>query len=815
MKPFTLRMLRNTDFLDLYQAVIRKDHLNMSQREALLKIAIILINAGDLNCENLGYRLIVLYCNQFNDFIPLYDLSINKGYIPILKIIENLPELRDQFAEKFFNVLASSTAETYRENNIYLTQQQINLTNFFRESDSKTIAVIAPTSYGKSELIVDYCKRHLEENICILVPTKALLAQTRRRLLHSHKDIYKRKIITHPEMFNEGDDNFIAVLTQERLLRLLRKDIDLFFDTVFIDEAHNALENDQRNILLLKTIAVLEYRNQDTSFKFLTPFLVDASNLKARYTDYDIEQFKVDENIKTERYFAIDFGTGGILKAYDQYLNEFIKVHSDQYKDDIDFIALKSAKKNIIYLNSPPKIESFSKRLENRKKVIEDEELDEARNDISKFLHKDYTLINCLKRGFAYHHGSVPDIVKLYVEELFTNNENIQFLVTSSTLLEGVNIPAENLFLLEYMKGPKKLSPSQFKNLTGRVCRFSEIFDKDNPSLELLEPKIYIIKSEYIRKKANIEKFLVDSVKIDKIIKDEPNNVMLVETEINKKNEYEKEKADEELENIQNGITGLDTSYANTEVGKLCYLNNITEISIIEHENEINESIKRIEDTKLNTPEKLVHFICNTFIPHVNEKNSDFTRLERLKNESAQDFYCMLVKWRMRNASYNEMIKNFLMYWLREDTQNIVYVGKWGDTVKEGFKEQYINVTEKTNSELVNLAIVRIKEEQDFLDNTIIKFVEVLYDLDLVDESMYLKIKYGTEDPRKIIMIKNGISSTLSTLIVDRYMEYVEIDIASNTVVINEQIVGEMETNGENRVMIFEIGFNVSKEMRD
>ena len=271
MNSFSLKVLRNTKFLNLYKKLICGQDLNLIEREALLKIAVILLNAGDANTQELGYRIIVIYSNLFDDYIPLYDLAINKGYIPILKIIENLPKLMPYFTERFFNMYTSSSAELYKENDIYLTYQQHELKDFFTAKNAQTVAIIAPTSYGKSELIIDSCNRNHNSNICIIVPTKALLAQTRRRLLQGLVNNNKRKIITHPEMFNSGDSNFIAVLTQERLLRLLRKDFALSFDTVFVDEAHNALDGDQRSVLLTKTIALLEDRNKKTAFKFLTP----------------------------------------------------------------------------------------------------------------------------------------------------------------------------------------------------------------------------------------------------------------------------------------------------------------------------------------------------------------------------------------------------------------------------------------------------------------------------------------------------------------------------------------------------------------
>ena len=84
------------------------------------------------------------------------------------------------------------------------------------------------------------------------------------------------------------------------------------------------------------------------------------------------------------------------------------------------------------------------------------------------------------------------------------------------------------------------------------------------------------------------------------------------------------------------------------------------------------------------------------------------------------------------------------------------------------------------------------------------KFVEVLNDLDLLEQDFYLKIKYGTTDINKIIMIKNGFSSGLSTLLMKKYSNYLIIDIVANTIFLERSIKIAMEENKENSIYIFE-----------
>jgi len=91
-----------------------------------------------------------------------------------------------------------------------------------------------------------------------------------------------------------------------------------------------------------------------------------------------------------------------------------------------------------------------------------------------------------------------------------------------------------------------------------------------------------------------------------------------------------------------------------------------------------------------------------------------------------------------------------------------------------------------------------------------IKFIEVLNDLGFVEESFYNKIKYGTDDIRKITLVKNGLSLSLSNLLVDQYSEYLIIDSLNHTVDLREGLISEMVANVENQVLTNEARYYVS-----
>ena len=169
----------------------------------------------------------------------------------------------------------------------------------------------------------------------------------------------------------------------------------------------------------------------------------------------------------------------------------------------------------------------------------------------------------------------------------------------------------------------------------------------------------------------------------------------------------------------------------------------------------------------------------------------------------------MMLKWRAENKSYSEMIGLFVGYWrqlYKKDHSAIIYVGKWGDIKRTGSNvAHYTKLSDKNKTRIVNLAIVRIKEEQDFIDNILIKYIEVLYDQGLIDEKLYRLIKYGTDDETTICLLKNGLSLSSANLLLKKYKKYLEIDISESTVSFDNDLISAMEKEGENQILIYEV----------
>lgn len=804
----TLVKIRNTNFALLYDRFIVGEKLSQKQYEILLAIAICFTNADDTKVQQLGYRIVVEYCNQTNDYIPLYEIAINKGLYPVSKFIEQ--NYIENSRRNFFTEWNDAFTEQYVYGDVCRSEQQNLLVHFFETKKDDTISVIAPTSYGKSELILSAVKEYAGRKICVLTSTKALLIQTKKRVQQISKAIFP-KIVVHPEMYNPSDSSCLAVLTQERLLRIFKKDSLLSFDCIIVDEAHEMLDDDSRSRTLANVIIVAQKRNPKVAFKFLTPFLVDSTNLKARYTTYNIEGFKVSEYIKTEKYFLYDLRNHTGLKLYDQFLNKYLPISDNRncgFEEDV--VKAYSAGKNIIYLNKPMDIEKFALALADVLPEVDSELIQTACDNISEYLQQQYNLLICLRKGIIYHHGSVPDAIRIYIEDLYKKDDAVRYVVTSSTLLSGINLPAERMFILDNKRGRSNLSHDSFKNLVGRVCRFSEIFNGENGNLYRLEPQIYLVFGKYFAQNANCESFLRNVAKVEQNYRDVVENVLLSEAKIIANNEEKLRQASEFIENYENGVVeNYQERYTSTVAGKACIMNGITEFDVFEHEATIQQQVdaykgKRLKISDSNT---LLETINELFIQHVSDNGAE--SLKRLDNNEARKFYSMMFEWRVKNKSYAEMINLFVGYWhqlYKKDRNVMVYVGKWGDVKRNGSNvARYTKFVGKNRTQVVNLAIVRIKEEQDFIDNTLVKYVEVLHDLDLIEEGFYAQIKYGTDDERTICLIKNGLSLSSAVLLIKKYGDHLQIDIQASTVVYGENLVAEMIKAKENQIQIYEV----------
>lgn len=787
----------------------------------LLAIAVLLLNHNKTEIKHLGYRIILFYCNATGRYEALYDVALNSGLHPVSAVISNFSPEDDQRSNSFIRNIAESYVDTFRDRDIVLTEQQDALRNFVQSEYKNSSVIVAPTSYGKSELIIKSVTDNPGKRVLILVPSKALLSQTKKRLIYA--DITGLgKIITHPEMYSDTRGGRAFVLTQERLSRLLNDFPSLTFDMVFIDEAHNLLDNERRSELLAAMLCILGARNPTTSFKFLTPFLCDELNVRVRFLDMTPQGFRIDEYIKSERFFLWDFRTGsgdGKLRLYDHFLNEFLDTDS-KYSNCFELIKEKALSKNIIYGNKKKSIEAFAVSLAATLPPVQCPLIETACKELEEAFDRQYKLISCLKKGVMYHHGSIPDTIRLYLENLFSSSKSMKYLVCNSTLLEGVNLPIERLFVFDYTKGRQNLTSSQFKNLVGRVNRFSEVFSKNTETaLKKLESSIYLLGADgFTGKRANLQTFYKKSVHVAQVDQDSVGNVLLKATRIVEGAVSARfNDAVERLENLHRGlVSDRDCKYVTTEVGRLLIANTVSEIDVFKNEKKIDIKIKELRALhgQINDADSLMDAINKSFVDYFDEER-EYSDLTRLKHPAARRFYAMILNWKLKKYSIKQMIQLTLKYWqklISEGSNDYIYVGKWGDTKFGDSKfDNWVKISTKSNTDQINLAIVRIKDEDDFFENKLFKFVEVLNGVNALNPIFYKSIKYGTSDDMKIKLIRDGFSRGLADLILGTYPNMIRV-ATNGDIEVRPSLIRMMEKNKESDLLLFEARMGIKAD---
>jgi hypothetical protein len=574
----TLRIIRSMDIHGLLNALYFSE-ITYYQSLAILQVALLFLNNDTDDVKEFGYRLLVKYSNKTKNYVPLYDVSALLGFTPITALLKGqslLPE-----SDSFLSTMMEAYRENFKIGGAYHTEDQRELFISFSNSTDETLAVVAPTSYGKSQLIEQTVSEHPERNIAIVVPSKALISQTRARVIQKIAPKNRRQVIVHHDMAFDPNKPIVAVVTQERLLRIFQKHPSIAFDTMFVDEAHNLLSGDKRARLLASAIIISRIRNRNVAVKYLSPFLMSSNNLQLVTDQSEIRQIKIQEKLKTEDYFLCDIIDGGRLRFYDQFMDSIYDVKKYSYSSETELLLDKRKKKNIVYLNKPKDIEQFAEIISKKIPRRISGGLDQVCAEIAEFVHPQYRILECLRHGVGYHHGSVPDVIRSYIEACFKNESTVAWIITNSTLLEGINIPAETLFILDSRKGRSNLTAPQFRNLVGRVNRFSEIFDAENGTPALLTPSIYLVNSTFSHSKANLEKYIKNVAKIDKKIDDIVENPLLTATEENDDRIRQRDDDFTFIENVESDWNYRDKpKLATTEIGRLCYIHNIYEIDI-------------------------------------------------------------------------------------------------------------------------------------------------------------------------------------------------------------------------------------------
>ena len=769
-----LKALKNSsEFNSIFNKLL-KDEVSLleSEKEYVLLCALLFFKVYDNDNRyksyfRLGYYIILKYSLLFKDFKPLYDISMQIGFYPVCKTIlkKNLLELNSinsLISFKIINEKFINLRERYIE-----TIEQHTASNNLLKSDLENLVYVAPTSFGKSSLIKDFIINNSYHKIGIIVPTKSLIVQNFKDI----KDLnLSYKLITHDEMY-DGEDRFIGVLTQERAIRLLRKNVS--FDILFIDEAHNLFRYNKKNsrgILLTRLIELNRALNNHKVI-YLSPLIDLPDNIKSNVKS-KIESAVVKHNLKSEDIFLWE---NEVTSIYNRYTNEYLEI--DQLKSFYQYIQTNSQTKNFIYNFRPKNIEKLSSELfEYLPEHSIDEEINQIVNTISNEVHEKFYVNKYLKKGIVYIHGKIPNQIKEYLEYKFKTNPKLKYIIANKVILEGVNLPIDTIFITStnYLDG------KDLVNLIGRVNRLNYVFQEQN--LEKLNPKIHFVKREDFQGnysmtnkiellrnhsfKDKIENPLLNSYNIDDL--NFTKTDYLTKEQVK---ERRREKDQKLKDNTSFLIDNRNSQALETRIKKYFIENTFEEI----YDN-LDTVISQIvlnfqyfieqEWEELN----LIQKVTAIFLSNLNDRIIDY-EVERLKNTAAQNFYNYYLTTSQKQSLKQNIVSTFKFLKAKANTIDpFIFIGKsYGEVIRNtnAYNSQiykdtvYVNLHGKSDEILINLSIIKVKIEEDFVSYKLNKLIVFLFDFGLISEDEYLIHVYGTTNRDLIKLVRLGLNSSI------------------------------------------------------
>jgi hypothetical protein len=395
------------------------------------------------------------------------------------------------------------------KNQVLVKDTTYTLTAFQRDlwrviDENQLIGISAPTSAGKSFLIylkvVEAISRGASR-IIYVVPTLSLISQVTSdisQLLRKHQ-------LNEIEVLNSYEQelqSFIYVVTQERAIVLFSEEGIKNLDILIVDEVQNlekvASDGESRPKILydvmmdvrsdvevgkiilsgprLKNIANLGFQvfGEESAEKSTDapPVLSLTYSVSKQDKKFFINQYSALFDTPLRLRISEDKVINGLGKTtYTEQFNLYLHHVLGRLAGDVNVVFSPTASQARRSANE------YTRALGEQFMPENPAELNNLRQYLEESVHPRYELAKMAKRGVAYHTGKTPMHVRKSIE-FATSMRWIDTLFCTTTLMQGVNLPANNvvirnpnLFTRRQAARNVTLSPYEFANLRGRAGR--------------------------------------------------------------------------------------------------------------------------------------------------------------------------------------------------------------------------------------------------------------------------------------------------------------------------------------------------------
>ncbi len=415
-------------------------------------VGALLLNSDTKICD-IGRRILIRILDRWSELPDetkniWIELLLKAGFYPYIQkenLIKELP---------FFERVEQ---ESYSSDNqdLYYHKMQKQIYDILLKRKTNLL-VSAPTSFGKSFLIEEIVASKHYKNILIIQPTLALLNETRQKL-QKYSDSYNIIVRTTQNADLEGRNLFL--LTAERVLEYNdMPKIDFFVLDEFY-KISNAFEDDRRDILNVAVFKVLNSYNPQ--FYFIGPYIekvsqefLDKYEAKFLYLNYslvDVDTFLLETPQKVQNH-ETDYIYARVASA----LN-----------------TIKNKGQTIFYCSSPDMTFKVAQIIYD----ILQTELHQVNLPLVEWIRKNisqnWSFNVLLNNGIGVHNASLPKHITNSIISYF-NSGKLQYLVCTSTIIEGVNTSAKNVVIINPKKSKNNLTVFDYKNIKGRAGRLMQ-----------------------------------------------------------------------------------------------------------------------------------------------------------------------------------------------------------------------------------------------------------------------------------------------------------------------------------------------------
>lgn len=386
---------------------------------------------------------------------------------------------------------------------------------------NQTVVVNLPTSSGKTLIaefrILQALNQFSDQNgwVVYTVPTRALVNQIYIRLKKDFSqeplslkvekmsgaleiDAFEEKLISEQADFN------VLVTTYEKLGLLIRQGIEKKLgrplSLVVVDEAHN-IEEKSRGLRLELMLSTIKKDIDNPNYLLLTPEIPNAEDIGNWLSENKSTSISIGLNWKPNERMIGEISAEGksrkIKTIFKPLLTDKKTLSIDEEiilheYENTDFTISELNTKNkltaliaseykadesiLVIVKEPRYTYSVADDIFTltNNDFVKSEDLILVQKFIASELGDNFPLVKFLDKGIGVHSSALPDEIKLLLENLMENN-NLKYLVCTTTIAQGINFPVSAIFMASYSYPYTTAMPTKdFCNLAGRAGRIGQ-----------------------------------------------------------------------------------------------------------------------------------------------------------------------------------------------------------------------------------------------------------------------------------------------------------------------------------------------------